>query len=110
MLKAVRDYSSLNVRVLTRSPLAVEDFGSWRQVQTLTREGLGRIRHAITCLADAEGLTAYQLDEADTDDDTIATPITARWRASWQKTSPCCAWKLSITQTPNARQQRSSPR
>ena len=42
-------------------PLGVEDFGSWRQVQTLTREGLGRLRPTIACLADAEGLTAHRL-------------------------------------------------
>jgi histidinol dehydrogenase len=42
-------------------PLGVEDFGSWRQVQTLTREGLGRLRPTIGCLADAEGLTAHRL-------------------------------------------------
>lgn len=42
-------------------PLSIEDFGSWRQVQTLTREGLGRLRPTIACLADAEGLTAHKL-------------------------------------------------
>lgn len=42
-------------------PLGIEDFGSWRQVQTLTRAGLGRLRPTITCLAEAEGLTAHKL-------------------------------------------------
>ncbi len=42
-------------------PLAVEDFGSWRQVQTLTEEGLRRLRPTIAALADAEGLTAHRL-------------------------------------------------
>ena len=42
-------------------PLSVEDFGSWRQVQTLTREGLATLRPTITVLAEAEGLTAHQL-------------------------------------------------
>jgi histidinol dehydrogenase len=43
------------------NPLGVEDFGSWRQVQTLTREGLEALRPAITELATAEGLTAHRL-------------------------------------------------
>ncbi len=43
------------------SPLGLEDFGSWRQVQTLTREGLGRLRATIGELATAEGLTAHRL-------------------------------------------------
>ena len=42
-------------------PLSVEDFGSWRQVQTLSREGLATLRPTIGCLADAEGLTAHKL-------------------------------------------------
>lgn len=42
-------------------PLSVEDFGSWRQEQRLTREGLGGILDTITTLADAEGLTAHRL-------------------------------------------------
>ncbi len=42
-------------------PLAVEDFGSWRQVQTLSRDGLHRIRNTIGNLAVAEGLTAHRL-------------------------------------------------
>lgn len=40
-------------------PLAVEDFGSWRQVQELTREGLGSVASTIRGLATAEGLTAH---------------------------------------------------
>jgi histidinol dehydrogenase len=40
-------------------PLAVEDFGSWRQVQELTREGLESIAPTIRDLATAEGLTAH---------------------------------------------------
>lgn len=42
-------------------PLSVEDFGSWRQVQTLTREGLATLRPTISALATAEGLTAHRL-------------------------------------------------
>jgi histidinol dehydrogenase len=42
-------------------PLSVEDFGSWRQVQELTREGLNTIRPIIEELADVEGLTAHRL-------------------------------------------------
>jgi histidinol dehydrogenase len=37
----------------------VEDFGSWRQIQTLTRQGLKSLAHTIISLADAEGLTAH---------------------------------------------------
>ncbi len=40
-------------------PLAVEDFGSWRQVQELTRDGLELLAPTITRLARAEGLTAH---------------------------------------------------
>lgn len=40
-------------------PLSVEDFGSWRQVQTLTREALASLAHTITSLATAEGFTAH---------------------------------------------------
>ena len=43
------------------SPLGVEDFGSWRQVQTLTREGLSGLRPVIEELAAAEGLDAHRL-------------------------------------------------
>jgi histidinol dehydrogenase len=42
-------------------PLSVEDFGSWRQEQRLTREGLAAIRSTIAALANAEGLTAHRL-------------------------------------------------
>ena len=42
-------------------PLSVEDFGSWRQVQELTRAGLAALRPVITALADAEGLGAHRL-------------------------------------------------
>lgn len=42
-------------------PLGVEDFGSWRQVQTLTEEGLATLRPTISTLAEAEGLTAHKL-------------------------------------------------
>ena len=42
-------------------PLSVEDFGSWRQVQKLTREGLNTIRPIIEELAGVEGLTAHRL-------------------------------------------------
>jgi histidinol dehydrogenase len=41
------------------SPLQVEDFGSWRQEQRLTREGLESLLPTITTLAAAEGLTAH---------------------------------------------------
>jgi histidinol dehydrogenase len=40
-------------------PLAVEDFGSWRQVQELTSEGLSALATTIRGLATAEGLTAH---------------------------------------------------
>ena len=42
-------------------PLSVDDFGSYRQVQTLTREGLKTLAPTITALADAEGLDAHAL-------------------------------------------------
>lgn len=42
-------------------PLGVEDFGSWRQVQTLSRSGLEKIRPVIEELAGAEGLDAHRL-------------------------------------------------
>ncbi len=42
-------------------PLSVEDFGSWRQVQTLTEAGLAEIRATVGAIAAAEGLTAHQL-------------------------------------------------
>lgn len=40
-------------------PLSVDDFGSWRQIQTMTREGLVDLAPTITALAAAEGLTAH---------------------------------------------------
>ncbi len=40
-------------------PLATEDFGSWRQVQELTRDGLERLAPTIRTLAAQEGLTAH---------------------------------------------------
>ena len=40
-------------------PLSVEDYGSWRQVQELTREGLEIIAPTIVELAMAEGLSAH---------------------------------------------------
>jgi len=40
-------------------PLSTEDFGSWRQVQELTREGLENLASTITTLAHSEGLTAH---------------------------------------------------
>ncbi len=40
-------------------PLSTEDFGSWRQVQELTREGLEALAPTIRTLADEEGLTAH---------------------------------------------------
>ena len=40
-------------------PLATEDFGSWRQVQELTRAGLERLAPTIGTLASHEGLTAH---------------------------------------------------
>jgi histidinol dehydrogenase len=43
------------------SPLGFEDFGSWRQVQTITEEGLKSISDTICTLATAEGLTAHRM-------------------------------------------------
>jgi histidinol dehydrogenase len=40
-------------------PLSTEDFGSWRQVQELTRTGLERLAPTIRALATHEGLTAH---------------------------------------------------
>jgi histidinol dehydrogenase len=42
-------------------PLAVEDFGSWTQFQTLDEEGLRALLPTITSLAGAEGLDAHAL-------------------------------------------------
>lgn len=41
-------------------PLAVEAFGRFSQVQRITRDGLVGLRHAVTTLADAEGLDAHR--------------------------------------------------
>ena len=41
-------------------PLSVEDFGSFRQEQRLTREGLAEILPIITGLAEVEGFTAHR--------------------------------------------------
>ena len=64
----VGDYASGANHVLptgglacSMSPLGTEDFGSWRQIQTLTREGLASLRDTVTTLADAEGLGAHRL-------------------------------------------------
>lgn len=43
------------------NPLGLEDFGSWRQVQTITEEGLAAIAPTICTLATAEGLTAHRM-------------------------------------------------
>jgi histidinol dehydrogenase len=43
------------------SPLSIEDFGSWRQEQRLTRSGLEALTPTISTLAGAEGLTAHAL-------------------------------------------------
>lgn len=40
-------------------PLAVEDFGSWRQIQELSKAGLDSLAPTIRGLAVAEGLTAH---------------------------------------------------
>ena len=48
----------------SHGPLGVEDFGSWRQVQTLTRRGLESIRPVIEELAAAEGLDAHRMAAA----------------------------------------------
>jgi len=42
------------------SPLAVEAFGHYVQVQRLTRDGLAQIRETVVTLATAEGLTAHR--------------------------------------------------
>jgi len=43
------------------NPLGYEDFGSWRQVQTITEQGLASISDTICTLATAEGLTAHRM-------------------------------------------------
>jgi histidinol dehydrogenase len=42
------------------SPLGVEAFGRWMQVNRLTRAGLARITPAVAAVAEAEGLTAHR--------------------------------------------------
>lgn len=42
------------------SPLGVESFGRWMQVNRITREGLARITPAVAAVAEAEGLTAHR--------------------------------------------------
>lgn len=42
------------------SPLGVESFGRWMQVNRVTREGLSRILPAVAAVAEAEGLTAHR--------------------------------------------------
>jgi histidinol dehydrogenase len=63
----VGDYASGANHVLptgglacSTGPLSTEDFGSWRQVQTLTRTGLAALRPVVDALATAEGLTAHR--------------------------------------------------
>lgn len=66
--EAVGDYASGANHVLPTggtaaaiSPLGVADYGSWRQVQRLTRDGLAGLRKTIGELATAEGFTAHRL-------------------------------------------------
>lgn len=42
-------------------PLSIEHFGSWRQEQHISSDGLARLRPIITSLARAEGLSAHRL-------------------------------------------------
>jgi histidinol dehydrogenase len=42
------------------SPLGVESFGRWMQVNRITREGLASIVPAVAAVAEAEGLTAHR--------------------------------------------------
>jgi histidinol dehydrogenase len=42
------------------SPLGVESFGRWMQVNRITRDGLARILPAVAAVAEAEGLTAHR--------------------------------------------------
>jgi len=42
------------------SPLGVEAFGRWMQVDRITRDGLARIAPAVAAVAEAEGLTAHR--------------------------------------------------
>ena len=43
------------------NPLGFEDFSTWRQVQTITEQGLRAIAPTICELATAEGLTAHRM-------------------------------------------------
>lgn len=43
------------------NPLGLEDFGSWRQIQTMSEDGLEAIADTICTLATAEGLTAHRM-------------------------------------------------
>jgi histidinol dehydrogenase len=45
----------------SNGPLSVEDFGSYRQIQRITRDGLRRLQPTVSALASAEGLTAHRL-------------------------------------------------
>jgi len=42
-------------------PLSVEDFGSFRQVQTITADGLRSLQPTVAAIATGEGLTAHRL-------------------------------------------------
>jgi histidinol dehydrogenase len=42
------------------SPLGVESFGRWMQVNRLTRDGLARLTPTVAAVAEAEGLTAHR--------------------------------------------------
>jgi histidinol dehydrogenase len=42
-------------------PLGIEHYGSWRQVQTLTEEGLRSLQPTVADIAEVEGLTAHRL-------------------------------------------------
>ncbi len=42
-------------------PLSVEDFGSFRQIQRISQDGLRSLQPTVSTLAAAEGLTAHQL-------------------------------------------------
>jgi histidinol dehydrogenase len=51
-------------RARSHGPLGIEDFGSWMQVQHVSRSGLEKLRPTIDALAGAEGLTAHRLAAA----------------------------------------------
>lgn len=40
-------------------PLSVDDFGSWRQIQTASRSGLAELAPTVMAIAEAEGFTAH---------------------------------------------------